>query len=168
MKEEIEILIGELVLKASISERIVQMEGDSEPVCIEQLKTGVYKVFVGTKVYDVFTTTEERKGTKEVGLELGGQRSTAILKDSYDKLLEKMGMGGSSAKKASDLKAPMPGLVREVLVQVGDQVQKGSPLLVLEAMKMENTVKAVAEGKVSQVLIEVGKADEKGQILIKF
>lgn len=168
MKEEIEILIGDKVLKAGIEGGIVQMEGETEPVCIEQVKAGVYKVFVGKRVYDVFAVTDERKGTKEVALELGGNRSTAVVKDSYDKLLEKMGIAGASAKKAADLKAPMPGLVREVLVKVGDEVQKGSPLLVLEAMKMENTVKATAEGKVSQVLMEVGKAVEKGQILIKF
>ncbi|HEY3935504.1 MAG TPA: biotin/lipoyl-containing protein [Gemmatimonadales bacterium] len=75
------------------------------------------------------------------------------------------------AGKASDghatLKAPMPGMVIRVHVRPGDVVAPGAPLLVLEAMKMENEFKADAAGIVEAVLVEPGQAVEKGARLIE-
>jgi biotin carboxyl carrier protein len=67
----------------------------------------------------------------------------------------------------SVLKAPMPGLVLQVLVRVGDAVVAGTPLLALEAMKMENELKAAMPGVVSAVLVAPGQAVEKGQKLLE-
>ena len=66
------------------------------------------------------------------------------------------------------LKAPMPGLVGRVQVQPGEQVAAGAPLVVLEAMKMENELKAGAPGVVKSVRVVSGEAVEKGQVLVEF
>ena len=73
-----------------------------------------------------------------------------------------------TSNKASDLKAPMPGLVVDVTVSPGDQVKKGDKLLVLEAMKMENILKAPADATVKGVNISKGKTVEKNEVLIQF
>jgi len=73
---------------------------------------------------------------------------------------------GSSVAKV--LKAAMPGLVLDVKVQPGDVVTKGQPLVVLEAMKMENIIKAQGEGTVKTVHIESGGTVEKGDSLLEF
>lgn len=66
----------------------------------------------------------------------------------------------------SNLLSPMPGRVTAVLVQPGDQVEKGTPLMTLEAMKMEYTIHAPANGRVQSVLFEVGdQAPESTQLL---
>ena len=65
------------------------------------------------------------------------------------------------------LKAPMPGLVLRILVAAGDRVAAGTPLLALEAMKMENELKAAGPGVVSAVLVRPGQAVEKGQRLLE-
>ena len=62
--------------------------------------------------------------------------------------------------------APMPGKVLQVLVKEGDAVEEGQPLLVLEAMKMENVIKAAVNGKVSVVKAAQGQAVEKGALLV--
>ncbi|HAY36191.1 MAG: hypothetical protein HOC28_04680 [Bacteroidetes Order II. Incertae sedis bacterium] len=62
----------------------------------------------------------------------------------------------------------MPGLVLSIAVKAGDLVEKGSPLLVLEAMKMENEIKAESEGIVASVSVNAGEAVLKGQVLIEF
>lgn len=62
----------------------------------------------------------------------------------------------------------MPGKVLQVLVAQGDDVEEGTPLLVLEAMKMENVIKATAPGKVSSVPVGEGQAVEKGALLVGF
>jgi biotin carboxyl carrier protein len=62
----------------------------------------------------------------------------------------------------------MPGLVINIVVSEGDAVEKDSPLLILEAMKMENVIKSAAPGIVKRVLATKGVAVEKGSVLIEF
>jgi biotin carboxyl carrier protein len=62
----------------------------------------------------------------------------------------------------------MPGLVLNVLVADGDLVQKDTPLLILEAMKMENVIKSATEGVVKRVAAVKGVPVEKGAVLIEF
>ena len=66
---------------------------------------------------------------------------------------------------AGSLLAPMPGLVRRVLVEVGAVVTAGQPLLVLEAMKMEQTVSAPASGVVAELRAKAGEQVAAGQVL---
>ncbi|MEX1131932.1 MAG: acetyl-CoA carboxylase biotin carboxyl carrier protein subunit, partial [Flavobacteriales bacterium] len=61
-----------------------------------------------------------------------------------------------------------PGLVLNILVKAGDAVKKNDPVLVLEAMKMENVIRAPGDAVVSAVPAVQGKAVEKGQLLISF
>jgi len=63
--------------------------------------------------------------------------------------------------------APMPGLIVRLHVQVGDTVTAGQPMVVMEAMKMENELRAPAAGVVKAVLAQPGKAVEKGTVLVE-
>jgi biotin carboxyl carrier protein len=67
-----------------------------------------------------------------------------------------------------EIKAPMPGLVLNVLVNAGDTVDKDTPLLILEAMKMENVIKAASSATVKKVNATKGVPVEKGAVLIEF
>jgi propionyl-CoA carboxylase alpha chain len=69
------------------------------------------------------------------------------------------------AAPAGSLLAPMPGLVLRVLAEVGAAVTAGQPLLVLEAMKMEQTVSAPADGVVAELRAKAGEQVSTGQIL---
>ena len=62
----------------------------------------------------------------------------------------------------------MPGLVLNVLVNIGQTVQKDEPLLVLEAMKMENVIKSPVDGEIESISIKSGDKVDKNQVLIKF
>ncbi len=66
-----------------------------------------------------------------------------------------------------NLIASMPGQVTKVLVNDGDRVQRGQPLLVLEAMKMELKITAPQQGRVTKVLVQPGQMAERGQVLIE-
>ena len=63
--------------------------------------------------------------------------------------------------------AMMPGRIVRVLISVGDRVQKGGGLLVLEAMKMQNEVQAPADGVVAQVFVQAGDTVEGGAELVR-
>jgi biotin carboxyl carrier protein len=90
------------------------------------------------------------------------------LKEPIDILLEKLGMKNMGAKKMNNLKAPMPGLITKIMVKEGDEIKQGEPLLILEAMKMENVFKAAADVKIKSVKIAEKQAVEKGAELITF
>lgn len=63
--------------------------------------------------------------------------------------------------------SPMPGKVFKVLVKAGDAVKKGTPLVVLEAMKMEHTIKANIDGKIKKVFFKEGDMVQGGVVLVE-
>ena len=67
-----------------------------------------------------------------------GRRIMVKAQDRFDLLLAKLGMTELASKKINQLKSPMPGLILEVLVTPGQNIKAGEPLIILEAMKMEN------------------------------
>ena len=74
---------------------------------------------------------------------------------------------GADAVAAGRLTAPMPGKLVQVLVKAGDAVEKGQPLVVLEAMKMEHTVKAPRAGKIASIGYAAGEQVEEGASLVE-
>lgn len=106
--------------------------------------------------------------TKTFALKINGQRVELQAQDRFDQLLERLGLSDASAAKVNELKAPMPGLIVDVRVQPGQAVQKGDPLLVLEAMKMENILKAPADGIIASIKVELRANVTKGQVLVQF
>ncbi len=106
--------------------------------------------------------------TKKATLHVNGQSYTVQLKNELDELLEKMGMGPGAGSVQSKIKAPMPGMVLDVFVEPGKTVAKDEPLLILEAMKMENVIKAPQDGTVKLVGVVKGKAIEKNALLVEF
>lgn len=90
------------------------------------------------------------------------------LRDEMDSLLERMGMNRAASAVVKDIKAPMPGLVVDVLVEPGQEVSEGDSMLILEAMKMENVIKSPGDGTVGSVQVNKGQTVEKNDILIKF
>ena len=105
---------------------------------------------------------------KAIRLQLNGQPLDIQAKDRFDLLLDKLGMSAAASTKVNELKAPMPGLIVDVRVAPGQTVQKGDPLLVLEAMKMENILKAPGEGTVAAIKVQLRDNVTKGQVLIQF
>ena len=107
------------------------------------------------------------KDNKELVLKIDGQRYTLSIKEDIDILLDKMGINLSAMQKAAPLKAPMPGMILKILVEPGQQVNKGDALLILEAMKMENVLKASSNATIKSIKAEEKTAVEKGAILIE-
>lgn len=101
-------------------------------------------------------------------LSLNKKQFVVNVKDRFDMLLEQLGMTDAANAKVNDLKAPMPGLIVAIQVQVGDSIKKGDSLLILEAMKMENVLKATGDGKVKSIKVNNKQNVEKNQVLIEF
>lgn len=74
---------------------------------------------------------------------------------------------GQQAVNENLVTAKMPGKIAKVHVKVGDVVESGQPLMVMEAMKMENEIRSVGGGKVIQVAVKEGQAVESGALLVE-
>ncbi|PST84795.1 acetyl-CoA carboxylase biotin carboxyl carrier protein subunit [Pedobacter yulinensis] len=106
--------------------------------------------------------------TKTAKVKVNGRLYDVQVQDQFDLLLKELGMENLAAGKVKDVKAPMPGLVLNVMVGPGSEVRKGDNLLVLEAMKMENILKSPADGRVRSVLVNVGDKVDKNTLLLVF
>ncbi|MBC7919521.1 MAG: biotin/lipoyl-binding protein [Ferruginibacter sp.] len=90
------------------------------------------------------------------------------VQDQFDLLLERMGFNQANAIRVGLVKAPMPGLILDIRVMPGDEVRKGDPIVILEAMKMENIIKSPGNGQVKVVKVQKGDNVEKNQVLLEF
>ncbi|HAF78712.1 MAG TPA: acetyl-CoA carboxylase biotin carboxyl carrier protein subunit [Maribacter sp.] len=104
---------------------------------------------------------------KTVTLSINRNIYDVKLEDEYDQQIKKMGLLAVTTQKLNEVKAPMPGLIVDVLVEVGQEVIEGTPLLVLSAMKMENVILAQGEGVIKSVEVKKDDAVEKGQLIIE-
>jgi biotin carboxyl carrier protein len=105
--------------------------------------------------------------TKTIALTVNGRPQELRINDETDQLVKKLGLSVVVAAKSKNAVAPMPGLVIDVRVAVGDAVADGTPLLILEAMKMENVLKSEGAGVVKSIAVTKGDAVEKKQLLIE-
>jgi len=104
---------------------------------------------------------------KTIALSVNGRQQELRINDETDQLVKKLGLSVVVAAKSKDAVAPMPGLVLDIMVAVGDEVAADTPLLILEAMKMENVLKSEGEGVVKSIAVTKGDAVEKKQLLIE-
>ncbi|MGO4920286.1 acetyl-CoA carboxylase biotin carboxyl carrier protein subunit [Maribacter spongiicola] len=104
---------------------------------------------------------------KTMSMSINGNMYDIKLQDEYDQQVKKMGLLVVTTQKLNEVKAPMPGLIVDVMVEVGQEIVEGTPLLVLSAMKMENIILAQGEGIIKSIEVKKDDAVEKGQVIIE-
>jgi biotin carboxyl carrier protein len=128
---------------------------------------GQYSLVLNGRSHRVLVLKEDREnGTMR--LRIGARTYTVKLENEQQHLMHELGLDKSAGAAVKEIKAPMPGLVLKRLVKEGDAVKKNDPLLILEAMKMENVIKSPGEGTVSKLHVAEKTAVEKGQLLVSF
>ena len=136
-----------------------------ETDCI-QVSDTVYHVLSGHRSYEV-TIEEADIPAKKLRVLLQGDIFNLSIKDPLDQMLDKMGFGVITEKQIKEIKAPMPGLVLEISVSDGQEVAAGDKMLILEAMKMENSINIPSIATIKKILVKKGQAVDKGQVLIE-
>ena len=162
--------------KATVNGNIFDIDSNADGTTVNgapltwdmvKISDGYFHILYKNKSYRAEVTDTDAE-TKTVTIKINGRKYPVQLKDKFDLLLEKMGMTNAAAGKINNIKAPMPGLIIDLKVQVGDDVKIGDQVLILEAMKMENILKSPGEGKVKNVKVKKGDRVEKGQVLVEF
>ena len=144
-----DVFIGESAVDAEIHPisnnlLLVVLEGRSYEVFVEEVRNGQYRLVVQN------------------------ERREVRIQSKRDLLLERYGLADAVQAREKEIRAPMPGLVLDVFVSEGEEVERGTALLVLEAMKMENEIRAASAGAVEKVHVKTGDAVSKDDLLVSF
>lgn len=146
----------------------VEINGAGHSLDVLTVEAGKYLHLIHNNSSYLFEVLSFDKETKSFNLGFEGKSYEVKIRDRFDQLLHSLGLDQVVKSGVNEVKAPMPGLVLSVRVQEGQEVSKGEPLLILEAMKMENIIKSPANGTVRQILIGEKQTVEKNQSLILF
>jgi len=141
---------------------------DGEEVVIDSHKLGESRsiMLLNNNSFEVDVRSNGYDNSKTVFV-LGQEIPVEIENYNLAQLKKKAGMS-SNAKMDLSLKAPMPGLILEFKVSVGDSVKKGDPLVIIEAMKMENVIKATGDAVIKSITAESGQSVEKSDLILEF
>jgi pyruvate carboxylase subunit B len=144
----------------------VHVDGDDVAAQVMPVDgTPVRMVTSGDEVHRVVVRPGATRGAYTLWLD--GWRFEVEALDERTRAIRELSGASAGPAGPAPLKAPMPGLIVRVNVQVGDQVQAGQGIVVMEAMKMENELRATAAGKVKSILASPGTAVEKGALLVE-
>src|SRR4051812_23537201 len=130
-----------------------------------ELPAGNYSIVLDGRSY-MAQVLKVDKEAKMVTIIIDQQEYEVAIEEPIDQLLSAMGIKNAMTRKVNDIKAPMPGLVLKILVTPGQVIKKGDPVLILEAMKMENEFKATVDAVVKEIKVAERTAVEKGEVLV--
>lgn len=129
-------------------------------------RAGHYSLLIGDRSYEMFIRAAGRQesGASAFEVNIGGQTFEVGVQDERARALASL-VGEARASGDVTIRAPMPGLVSNVLVSEGDEIQRGQAVVVLEAMKMENDLSATRAGIVKSLRVAKGQTVAQGEAL---
>jgi biotin carboxyl carrier protein len=144
--------------QVAVDSRAIEIDS-AQLGAVTQIEPGVYSVLVGGASYEI----RIRRSAQGLSAEVFGRRFTVEVRDPRDTGRGSRTSIGSGRQRVT---APMPGKVVRVLVQVGDSVDVGQGLVVVEAMKMQNEMKASRPGLVVEIRAREGETVGAGDTLV--
>jgi len=138
----------------------------SRSLSAQSERAGHYSLLIGERSYEMFIRAAGRQesGANAFEVSIGGQTYEVGVQDERARALASL-IGEARASGDVTIRAPMPGLVSNVLVADGDEVQRGQAIIVLEAMKMENDLTSTRAGIVKSIPVVKGQTVGQGEAL---
>ncbi|MGI8424204.1 MAG: acetyl-CoA carboxylase biotin carboxyl carrier protein subunit [Chloroflexota bacterium] len=132
---------------------------------VRRIRPGLYSIRAAGRSYEIaldLVSDEAAAGYVD------GAQVPIEIEDRLKRALASLGAGvGRSSHGAITVTAPMPGRIVALPAAAGTQVERGQPVVVLEAMKMESTISAPAAGTVAEVLVQPGQPVKQRQPLLR-
>ena len=154
---------GEVVVEVDGTE--VRVDGETVAASIEgDVASGRVVLTLDGVRHHLRVSPREARGAYTIGS--AGWSVPAEALDERRRAIQALMRATARPSGPTPLVAPMPGLIVRVHVRPGDVVAAGQPLVVMEAMKMENELRATAAGIVRSVAVQPGAAVEKGTVLV--
>lgn len=143
---------------------IVSLDGTDRSWEVKRVSGTEFSVIAGSRQVRVVASA----GDEGFDVIAGDLRGRVSVESERERLLRRYARSTGESDARLELHAPMPAMVVKLEVNVGDEVRAGQPLIVLEAMKMENEILASGAGRVKAIYARAGKAVEKGELLLLF
>ncbi len=128
-----------------------------------------YSLILNGKCFEIVASIPKNgapANNREFVISVNGIPSIAQVDDEKTHELRSLFSRSSDNSSNQIVRAPMPGLIARLEVEVGEKVVPGKGLLVLEAMKMENEIRSMVKGRVTKICVEKGRVVEKGESLV--
>lgn len=136
---------------------------ETHTIDLKPLDRNIFSVLLDNESYLIEATHAERK----VRLVLNQHEYMVPVLNEREKIEAEI-LGESEALTgAGEVRAPMPGLILKIEVKEGDVIQSGQPLIIMEAMKMENEIRSQTEGKIEKIFVKENQKIEKDNLLLK-
>jgi biotin carboxyl carrier protein len=158
--------VGTEEIEVVLDGDVVTVDGQSATAHVTDVEgTPVRMVTIGDQVHRVIARRGSARGRYTLWLD--GFRHEVEALDERTRAIRELAAASTGPSGPAPVVAPMPGMIVRITAEVGDQVQPGQGLVVMEAMKMENELRAMAAGTVRAILVQPGMAVEKGAILLE-
>ena len=164
----------DLIVTADGTDRVVTLEnhegtfhitidGVAHVVDGREIRPGTWSLLVAGRSY-IVDLDQRRTG---IHASVGASEATLHVEDALHRRLAQAAGSRAGAQRGESIRAPIAGKVVKVLVSQGDQVAAGTPVIVLEAMKMENELVAERGGSVTAIHKSAGQAVDTGDLLLE-
>ena len=157
-------LIGDLVADLRLEDDQLVLNDAPRSYDFQRIHEGYYSLLIDGQSIPVAIqpVTEDR-----FRVTVRGHTAEVTVQDENDLLLERYGLEHAAGPAEREIRAPMPGLVLNVMIEIGQTVNEGDGLLVLEAMKMENELRAPAGGVIDAIHVAANDPVDKDALLIE-
>ncbi len=152
-KKKIKILSGSTIL----------IDGVEKNYDLSKVSDHCFLLKIGNRVYDITTS---KFSSSRYGLLIDGHYFETTVKTTLQEKASELSLLKKKDNHHDSIKAPMPGLVVKLKKQVGELVEQGESVIILEAMKMENDLKAPSSGQILDIFVKEGNSVEKDFVLL--
>jgi biotin carboxyl carrier protein len=158
------VTIGDRTFEVDLTSGQPVLDGRDVPAeLLHVAGTPIRHLLVGSRSRSFLAVPGASKGSWR--LDFGGHPVEVEALDERSRAIREMG-GDAAVEGTKTVTAPMPGLIVRIHVEVGQAVEAGQGLIVVEAMKMENEMKAPVAGTVARIDVSPGQVVEKGAVLV--
>ncbi len=152
-------------ISVEITHDSIQLDNKKIDFDVKSINPNQFLVYQNDKIFeiDILENTADSYKLKIDGVIMGAE-----VINHQKQLLKDLGMGDLEEEIIDEIKSPMPGTILEIICKKGQTVVKGDPLIILEAMKMENIIKSPTSGIIQEIKVAMGQSVEKNQSLVVF
>lgn len=153
----------EFIMNNTNGQSFLTLNGKKLAVTFQRKATNRYVLIRNKKTYNITI----RKNEQDFDVLVNGIPFQVAIIDEQTKKMQEVIQSRSVIHTEKTIKAQIPGLIVDVMVDPGSEIQTGSPMLILEAMKMENVIKAPFDCIVSHIMVKAGETVNQNQVLLK-
>ncbi len=157
--------LGEQQVDLVIEGENLSINGKKQNFVVDQQGERTYHLVFNNKSYRLFIESIDKN---KCTIFVNGRSHEILVKDERDQLLDRYGVADALHSIEREIRAPMPGLVLDILVAETDVVEAGGGLIVLEAMKMETSIYAERAGTIKEITAPVGTQIDAKDLLLVF